>query len=1008
MTNWWTAAIPHLDIRDRRVNESLFAANLAQATQGQGPKEYSDAAVFFGKTYLTAGLRELLLEVLRIISGQEAGNPVVELQTSFGGGKTHAELAVYHLLWSPEAAMGVPQIAELVREAGLGCPPACRVAVLAGADINPLGRTTADGLPIRSLWGEMAYQLGGAAGFALVAEHDAVLVSPGIDALRRVLEQAGPCVVLLDETLHYIDKVSPIRGAKEDLARQTVAFLRELTEAVATVGRCVLVVSLTASRGDMLSAQAEDWLVKMRQQVTREAKKRAPTQGSEIHEIVRRRLFQEVNEQAAAQVAKQYRSLYSGLGLPAQYSGAEYEALLGRSYPFHPELVTVLYEQWGATQGFQLTRGTLRFLALLLQDLWKRQSEHSPDLIQLGDVPLDEPGIRSLAKEAAGDPQWEAVLGSDVAAAGAHLLPRNAKAQSLDDERGDGRRPAQALATTILMYSIGGGESPSAALQGLRLSCARPGAGLAELEDILGKFGSRLFYFYADGGRYRFRKEPNVVSLHHSHTSDPHQAEEVAAHIRKYAPDKALGDSQGFAQVFFAPEDGAAVPDSDELKLVVLGFEHTTNGEELPATARQAILAIVERRGQEFRQFRNTLAFCLADAAAARTARQLAGEYLAWRKIQTDKDTWARVGGAQQQVVKENLDETEGATRKAIVGAFAWSVIPVAGAGGPVALKTIKLGAYGPGKLVAPMVWERLSSENGHGQAILTKLTPQALLERYGPRAWPEGEPWVTTRELWERFTRQVGLPMLARKDVLLDTLRLGQREGRFAIGQMLDEKASRDQRDSYAFLYFQDASMPGNAPELGQRWLAVRPGMYEQIAEQPSQVQPGEVLQGIKDLGGDSQPVKVAALSTFLIGKLKIPKLDERSFQKALEEVVGEQKAFFRIEPDGSDLPAVPPMPEGQLQGFVGIPKQGERELPPAGRTIIIEGTILLNQLAPLYNNILKAISAQSPSQFSIKLNISARFDTDPGGTFDANLEDGWKQGNAFPNLTLADSKKR
>ncbi len=1013
MVNWWQGATPHRNIREGRVNESLFAANLAQAVQGEGPREYADPETFFDRTYLTQGLKELLQDVVRLLAGRETGNAVVELQTSFGGGKTHAELAVYHLLAHPEAAMGVPQVADAIREAGLeGGPSKAPVAVLAGADIDPFGRKTAEGITIRSLWGEMAYQLGGAEAFALVAEHDARLVSPGIELLRQVIERAGPSAILLDETLHYIDKVSSIKGAEGDLARQTVAFLRELTEAVATAGRCSLIISLTASRTDMLSPQAQDWLASLKQQVTREARKRAPTEGSEVHEIVRRRLFERVDEGAADQTARAYRSLYSSLGLPSQYSGSEYEERLRRAYPFHPELVTVLYEQWGAKPAFQLTRGTLRFLALVLQDRWRYQSDRGPELLQLGDVPLDEAGIRAITKEVAGDPQWEAVLGSDIAA-GRALVTQPAKAQEYDKGRGGERRQAQHLATTILMHSVGGGESPGVTLQGIHVACARPGGAVAEWEDVLKSLGGSLFYFYQEGARYSFRIEPNVISLHQSYRGDPNQAGEVEAYIAKQVLEKSLGDGHGFGQVIYAPENGGDIPDDEELKLVVMGFDQPVTGEELSPSLRQVLLGILEKRGQAFRQNLNTVLFGLADSSLARTARETVADYLAWQRIQKSTEDWARIGGAQQQVVKDNLETRGGSVRRALIDAYAWAAIPVEETTAEqtskrLGLRLVRLGAYGPGKLVAPMIWERLSSEDGRGQEILPNLTPETLLDRYGERAWPAGEPWVTTRQLWERFHQQVGLPMLARRQTLLDTLRLGQIEGRFAVGHLYSEELDRAERDSYATLFFRDSPvMPGNAPELGHRWLLLRPAMYEQVTSQPSKVRPPEVLKAIVDLAGDEQPVKVAALRAILLDRVKPAQLDDSSLLEAVRVLVRDQRVEFRAELEGPDVPAVPPETDSTWQGFVRIPTTPP--LPPTdGRTITISGAIALGELAPLYKNILQVISANSPKEFRIKLNISASFDEDPGGAFDANLEDGWKQGKAFPSLTLADSKRQ
>ena len=253
---WWKVAKPHSSICKGQVNEALFEAKLGEAIRDRGPEEYREAATFFHKTYLTAGLRQLLLDVLHTLNGKRAANAIVNLKTSFGGGKTHAELALYHLFEHPEASLQVPQVRALVQEAGLSAPPPCRVAVLPCTRLNPTGQATEEGLHIRTLWGEMAYRLGGVPAFNLIAESDAKAISPGEDALEAVLNQVGPSLILLDETLHYVDKVSDLLGTEGDLAKQTVAFLRELTAVVDALPRNMLIVSLTASNMDQLSRNA--------------------------------------------------------------------------------------------------------------------------------------------------------------------------------------------------------------------------------------------------------------------------------------------------------------------------------------------------------------------------------------------------------------------------------------------------------------------------------------------------------------------------------------------------------------------------------------------------------------------------------------------------------------------------------------------------------------------------------------------------------------------------------
>lgn len=1000
-TPWWEGATPHPNIQEGKVNEALFEAKLGEAIHDRGPREYRDAETFFVKTYLTAGLHQLLLDILHTLSGERAANAIVNLKTSFGGGKTHTELAIYHLFEHSKGSMKVPQIRELVTEAGLDAPPTCRVAVLPCTRIDPTGRTTEEGLHIRTLWGEMAYGLGGAAAFERIAESDARLVSPGEDALEAVLKQVGPSLILLDETLHYVDKVSRLSGAQGDLAKQTVAFLRELTAAVDATPHSMLIVSLTASRMDQLSDSAQEWLERLEHHVNRLARACTPIEGTEIHEVVRRRLFDHVDENAAVQTANRYHKLYSGMGgLPGQYADAAYRDLLRRSYPFHPELITVLYERWGAKPGFQLTRGTLRFLALVLQDLWQHRQEVAPDLIQMGHVSVRDSSVRAMVRDIAGDPQWEAVLGSDIAAPAAS--DQQAKAEIIDEERADEQGLAQSLATTILLYSVGGGENPKATKHEIRLACSRHEVEDATWEDLLDKFRRRLFYLYYEDSHYQFRKEPNVTSLHHTYRVNIKDTGEVDAHIHRVVLEKALGISSpahSFAQIYYLP-DRAVDRDDETLKLVVLGFDQPMEDGKPSEAAHQAAMGILERHGQVLRQHRNTLVFCAPDRETVRDARSLVVDYLSWRKIQKNATDWDRIGGTQQLLVKEQMDNTESAALQAIVRAYGWVLVPTEDrVSGGLAFRSIPLGTYGPGKSIAPMVWDTLTAKTPAAQWLLTTLTAETFLERYGAQAWPESEKWVTTAQLWNRFTSQVGLPILANEQVLLGMLNQGQYEGLLAVGSLTDTQVPRDQRDSYAHLYFKE-TMPPNVPAIGERWLVMRPQAYMQIAEQPEQVTPDDIRRAIEGLGGGEQPVKVRAVQYVVAAGRTI---DAASFHKSLVELIQGKEYVYQL---GDQKIADFPQDEAlSLEGRL-IKDQAPPPLPKLGRTIVIQGALKsINDMGPFFKRILQPIASQQPAELTIEVKVGAHFEEDPGSGLDAALDDGFDN-NAFPGLSRQDSK--
>ena len=160
---WRQLAALHPDVATGRYQQAEFAADLGQVAEGKAEKEYGDPIEFFRRTYLTEGITGLLLNAwLRLASG--GGDPVVELQTNFGGGKTHSMLALYHLFGGGIKKADIPGIETLMpeelRKGDADLPVAARV-VLVWKSLSPAEvRTKADGTKIYTLWGELAVATG--------------------------------------------------------------------------------------------------------------------------------------------------------------------------------------------------------------------------------------------------------------------------------------------------------------------------------------------------------------------------------------------------------------------------------------------------------------------------------------------------------------------------------------------------------------------------------------------------------------------------------------------------------------------------------------------------------------------------------------------------------------------------------------------------------------------------------------------------------------------------------
>jgi len=254
---WWHIAMPHRDIREGRLDLKVFAVDLAQVVEGEAAPEYKDPDTFFRRTFLTRGLRATLKGVLRRLAGRDDGVAITQMATVFGGGKTHTLLALYHVVANGVQVGSLEPVEELLAEAGLETIPPARVAAVDCAHISPgQPRTTPEGFTLHTLWGEIAYRLGGAELYQIVRQSDEGRVAPGSEVLENLFQAAGPSLILIDETLSYITKASGIRVGKGYLSDQAQEFLLELTRAVNAADDVALVLTMTSSEQEQIGEAA--------------------------------------------------------------------------------------------------------------------------------------------------------------------------------------------------------------------------------------------------------------------------------------------------------------------------------------------------------------------------------------------------------------------------------------------------------------------------------------------------------------------------------------------------------------------------------------------------------------------------------------------------------------------------------------------------------------------------------------------------------------------------------
>lgn len=732
---WTHVVTPHADIRHGRLDESVFAADLSDVIARRGPLEYCDAAAFFRKTYATQGLTKLLSAVLGRLSGKGQGEAVIQIQTPFGGGKTHSLIALYHLLVHGEELSKLGLAAEILERAGVDTVPNAAVVTFVG--------TAADAIKGKTPWGELASQLGQ---YELLAEHDRKLRAPGKDLLHEVLGKQ-PTLILMDEIAEYAVKAKDFRD-------QLVAFFQELTETVKVLPRCVLVVTLPSS-----APYGEDGaraLHELQQVFKRVENIKTPVEGEEIYEVIRRRLFEdEGNLTEVRRTAEAFVELYQRLGddLPKAVREPAYRDRIRKAYPFHPELIDVLFERWSTFPDFQRTRGVLRLLANLVSELYQKQ--HPAPLILPSHIDLTHPGIRNEFLRHIGN-EYQGVIASDIAAGG------HAKAERIDREMGSEYARfgvASGLARAIFFASFSGGEKRGVGIQRLRLACLQPGLPAAVIGDALARLEDELWYLHVENGTYQFSSQPNLnrVFVEKQEAVQPDQiAEEIRSRLEKLA-------GSGI-RVILCPESSQDVPDTRELKLAILSPDHPYPADSLAAE-------LLGKYGATFRTYRNTLLLLAADAGELSSARQQIQRYLAYCAVAGDKALMRRLSDENRKTLEGKMKDAESSINHQLVSAYRH--LARAQEHG---VRWLDLGLPTVG--VKPLLSARVREYLRAADELLSKIAPQNIL-RY---ALGENDKEKPLSEVYSAFLRYPNLPILENEGVFLTSIAQGVRDGVFAV----------------------------------------------------------------------------------------------------------------------------------------------------------------------------------------------------------------------------------
>ena len=766
---WREIIVPHLDVLNGTFQQSEFAADITAVRTGKAIPEYGDAHAFFERTFITEGMGRLLTQVSQRLNGK-GGEPVIQLQTAFGGGKTHTLLAVYHLA-SRRCPLGeLVGIPALLDHAGLLDVPQAQIAVLDGTAHAPGQPWKHDTQTIRTLWGELAWQLGQAEGFALVGESDANGTSPGKDLLCTLLARYAPCVVLLDELVVYIRQFvesQPLSGGTYD---SNLSFIQSLTEAAKLVPNAVVLASLPESdsqAGGPRGVAALKGLEAVFNRVQALWKTVAP---EEAFEIVRRRLFEKIRDpKARDQVCRAFADAYvaEGSKVPQETQESRYFDRMMQSYPIHPEVFAQLYEEWTTIDGFQRTRGVLKLMAKVIFRLW--QDDNKDLMILPGSLPLYDGSARNELIYYLG-PGWDPVMDRDIDGERAETTMLETK-----ETRFGSVQAARRVARTVFLSSAPSSVNMKAGTRGIDrarvlLGCLQPGQTSSLYSDALNRLADQLHYMSSSGDksqdatRYWFDTRANLRREMEERKKRFEDKNEVRGRMAEVVKKLAAGATCFDGTHIFTPHND--VPDDSALRLVVLPPEQFYSREE-PRAANEGVLDCVRNNGTKPRYRGNRLLFLAPDHGALTRLRDFIRVALAWNSIVEDVAGMRLVlDNLQAEQAKKELKVAEEALPRMARECFKWLLCPAQS--NPTGKPEIEVTQINTSGAALGAEIERVCLDN---EWVIATWSPIHLRAKLRELYWKADKPAKRAVEFWEDTLRYLYMPRLKSREVLAQAI---------------------------------------------------------------------------------------------------------------------------------------------------------------------------------------------------------------------------------------------
>ena len=782
---WRDVIQPHEDVATGNFTQAEFAADLSKVHDGTAKDEYSEPKQFFARTFLTQGLSDLIKNSVKRLRG-EGGDPVIELQTNFGGGKTHSMLALYHMVGDANL-QDLPGLDQLLP--GVEFDKKVKRAVIVGTARGPSDAYEPEkGVKIYTTWGEMAYQLGGKEAYELVREQDLSREAPGSGVITKLLTFCSPCLILIDEWVAYLRQIYSTTSSPAGTFDQNLSFVQSLTEGIKVVEGALLVASLPASQIEVGGEGGQEALNKLKNTFSRVHASWLPASAEESYEIVRRRLFNDVRGESGADkdnTIKQFMRMYDSDkdSFIQGASNEDYRRRLAISYPIHPELFDQFYNSWSSVERFQRTRGILRLMAQVIHELWV--SNDTSIMIMPGGIPV---GAQEVSPELTKylEHGWPAIISSDVDGTQALPIRIDTEVPSLGQVSAT-RRVARAL--FMATAPLSGSQNPGIDRKRINLAVAQPGDVAIRFSDALHRLSGRATFLHTDNNTYWYATNPSLNKM------ATERAAQIDANLIEETIDNSLRelvqmDSSRslFDSVHTAPSSSAEVIDElSACRVVVLGVKHLHSVGNRNSDAMAEVKDIIGHRGTAPRVYKNVLIFLAGDKSSIDNVDEVTRRYLSWKQIFDEKERF-NLRPDEANTAQRNATNAKQIFFTKLKEAWHWMIHPFQeSADKDIEFVSNKVSSQ-------DQLFDKMKKNMVRDEIVFDQLGPERLQRELTKYIW-QNNSHLKTSDIRDYCAKFIYLPRMLSQNVLQNTILSAISQivpGAFGYAEALDEQQKK------------------------------------------------------------------------------------------------------------------------------------------------------------------------------------------------------------------------